>query len=85
MYNLKINFLDYYRIKILIGIYLKKHQLVKGNLLDLCYPFIPKHLLSLYRNSNARKGIYNKLNEANVELSFKAKWNFDLTLTLNNS
>ena len=87
MYNLKINFLDYYRIKILIGVYLKKHQLVKGNLrlMDLCYPFIPKHLLSLYRNSNGRKAIYNKLNEANVDLSFKAKWNFDLTLTLNNS
>ena len=83
--QLKNKFLDCYRIKILIGVFLKKHQLIKGNLADLCYPFTPNHLLSLNRNSNGTKGICNKLNGANVELSFKTKWNVDLTLTLNNS
>ena len=40
----------------------------------------------MYRNSYETKGIYNQLDEANVDLSSKAKWNkWNNDLTLNNS
>ena len=39
----------------------------------------------LYRNSYGTKGIYNKLNEVQVDLPFKNKWNNDLTLNFDDS
>ena len=84
-YALKINFLHYHKIKILIGILLKKYQEIKGNFTKLTRPCMPTQLVFIFTNQYGMKGIYNIINKTNLDLTFKNKWHHELDLTFNNN
>ena len=84
-YALKINFLHYHKIKILIGILLKKYQEIKGDFTKLTRPCMPTQLVFIFTNQYGMKGIYNILNKTNLDLTFKNEWHLELDLTFNNN
>ena len=81
----KNKFPYYYRIKILIAIFLKKYQYLGGDFTILAHPFIPKHLVFLFSNLYGTKGFYKKINETTLDVSFKDKWHNDLNSSFSNA
>ena len=71
-YNLtKINFLEYYRIKLLINNFNKTYK--KENNFTFHQPFIPINLRFLLLNKSGTKGIYKKLNKADIKMKLQTK------------
>ena len=78
----KINFLDFFRIKILITKFLKKFK--TGDDFDFLQPCIMKNVRFLLLNKTGTKGIYRKVNTCAtlVEMEFQRKWHHDLAIQL---
>ena len=80
-YNLpKINFLDYYRVKLLINKFNKMYK--KGDNFCFLQPCIPMYLRFLLLNKSGTKGIYKKLNTTGVKMELIGKWHYDIQLEL---
>ena len=80
-YNLpKTNFLDYYRVKLLINKFNKTYK--KGNNFCFLQPYIPMNLRFLLLNKSGTKGIYKKLNKAEVKMEIIGKWHNDVAVEL---
>ena len=56
-----INILDYYRVKILTNVFVKKHR--KEDLFTVALPTIPKSLTVLILNKKGNRGIYDYINK----------------------
>ena len=78
-YGFKLNFLEYYRLKILLTKLLNKLKIVTGKFVQPC---IPHNLAPIIHSKNVTKTFYNILNDATIDLKFKHKWIKDLELNI---
>ena len=78
-----INFLDYYKMKILINKFLVQNKL---NLANLQYiyqdPILPNHVKILFKSKTGSRDMYEILNTQKVEPKMKRKWDNDLNLNI---
>ena len=84
-FSVNINFLDYYRVKFSVGLFLRNNSNLDGSLEQPTQPFIPNHIAFLSKNKTA-KGIYEKLKCKNkTQMAFQRKWHNDLNLNLDHA
>ena len=77
----EINFLEYFRIRHSVNMFLKKYK--KGNDFSTQpQPCILQTVRFLLLNRNGTKGIYNKLQKIPSQMDFQKKWHQDLDLEL---
>ena len=55
-FRLNINFLEYYRIKYGVELFLRNHSNLSGALDLLNQPFIPAHIAFVFNNKKGTKG-----------------------------
>ena len=81
MFNIqRINFLEYYRIKIVVDNFIKKHR--NSASFNFVQPCILNTLSFVLSGAKPSKYFYEKLNKCSsrLEMAFKKKWHDDLNL-----
>ena len=80
-YNIqRINFLEYFRVKILVQSFLKRYR--TDSPLLFSQPCLPHHLSILYTRIQGAKVFYSVLNQPKSDMAFKAKWQYDLNINI---
>ena len=78
--HLKMNFLEYLRIKSCVESYVKKYK--KDGLFYFQQPCLPTHLLPIFSRNSGSKHYYNILNKPVINMNCKIAWNTELNLNI---
>ena len=76
----RINFLDYYRLKIVIDKFIKEHK--TRDSFNFLQPCILNSIRIILSGSKGTKYFYENLNKRHLTLIFKQKWHDDLKVDL---
>ena len=77
------NFLDYYKIKILVNKFLLQNNFDPTSMKNLEYHLLlPQHLKILYKSSKGSRDMYNIINKQNFEPKMKKKWDKDFNIII---
>ena len=72
-FSVNVNFLDYYRVKLSVGDFLRHNSNLKGSFKLPAQPFIPNHIAFFFNNKNA-KDIYEQIKfKPNTQMEFQTK------------
>ena len=78
------NFLEYFQVSSIVHRYINdyKHLTIQSNGHER--PFVPHHISLFFQCQQGCRNIYNKVKTKEVECRYRAKWNNDLDIHIDN-
>ena len=79
------NFLEYFQVSSMVQRYINDNKHLFIQVYQLERPFIPQHISLFFQCKQGCRNIYNKVKTKEVECGYRAKWNKDLGIQIDNT